>query len=272
LAEGAVVHPPHFWSDADGAGSAEDYDAGWHELEPYRGVNSNMHLCESLLAAASATGRADLANRAQRLVTTFVDGHARQHGWLLPEHYDTDWQPMLEHNRDRIDDPFRPYGATIGHSLEWSRLVLAAGMAAGELSDHNLKLARAMFDRGVQDGWDAEVGGLAYTVDWDGRPVNDDHYWWPIAEGIATSSYLVRLTGDPVYEIWYRRFWEFAVSRFIDEERGGWYAIRTRSGARKQHPWYGKPDIYHCLQACLLPMLPIAPSLIGAVGEHQRPE
>ena len=65
--------------------------------------------------------------RAARLAARFIDGQARSHDWLLPEHYDLSWQPMLEYNRNRLDDPFRPYGATIGHSLEWSRLVVCAG-------------------------------------------------------------------------------------------------------------------------------------------------
>ncbi len=266
-----AVIDEHFWSDADGASSAEDYDAGWNELEPYRGVNSNMHLCESLLAAATATGSAELAERARRLVAKFIDGQARDHGWLLPEHYDTAWRPMLEHNRDRIDDPFRPYGATIGHSLEWSRLVLGAGLASGRLGGELIEMSEAMFARGVQAGWDERIGGLYYTVGWDGAPVNSDRYWWPIAEGIATSSYLARITGKPMYETWYRRFWEFADAHLIDHERGGWYPMLDDHNVRKSHPWYGKPDIYHSLQAYLLPLLPVAPSLIGAVHQSRTP-
>lgn len=262
----------HFWSEAAGAMTVEDYDAQWHEIAPYRGVNSNMHLCESLLAAAEVTGRSDLAERALRLVAKFIDGHARAHDWLLPEHYDASWAPMLEHNHDRPGDPFRPYGATIGHSLEWSRLVLNAGLASGELSGSLVEMSQAMFARGVGAGWDRGWGGIVYTVDWDGTPFNRDRYWWPIAEGIATSSYLLRITSDPVYETWYRRFWDFAASHLLDRERGGWYAMLDEHGTRKAGPWYGKPDVYHTLQAHLLPLLPVAPSLIGAVRRSQYPD
>ena len=41
--------------------------------------------------------------------------------------------------------------------------------------------------------------------------------------------------------------------------------IYTPDNLPKVHPWYGKPDVYHSLQACLAPLLPVAPSLIGAV-------
>ena len=48
-------------------------------------------------------------------------------------------------------------------------------------------------------------------------------------------------------------FWEFAAAHLIDHERGGWYPMLDEHNVRKSHPWYGKPDIYHSLQACLLP-------------------
>ncbi len=260
-----AVIEEHFWSEEDGAATTEAYDRDWQTLEAYRGANSNMHLCESLLAAAEVGARPDLAERAARVAARFIDGNARLHGWLLPEHYDLSWQPMLEYNRDHLDDPFRPYGATVGHSLEWSRLVVCAGVATGRLDEWFLEASEAMFDRGVSVGWDRRKGGLAYTVDWNGAAANPDHYWWPVAEGIATSAYLVRLTGRDTYENWYRTFWEYAATHLIDRERGGWYPQLDADNCHKVHPWYGKPDIYHALQACLLPILPVASSLVGAI-------
>ena len=261
----------HFWSEDDGAASTEACDREWRTLEPYRGANSNMHLCESLLAAAEVGERTDLADRAARLAARFIDGQARGHGWLLPEHYDTSWQPMPEYNRDHLDDPFRPYGATVGHSLEWARLVCCARLATGRRDDWFFEAAEAMFERAVTVGWDRSHGGLVYTVGWDGAPANPDHYWWPVAEGIATSSYLLRLTGREMYEKWYRAFWEYAATHLIDRERGGWYPELDAQNRRKVHPWYGKPDIYHSLQACLLPILPVASSAVGAVRRRGAP-
>jgi mannose/cellobiose epimerase-like protein (N-acyl-D-glucosamine 2-epimerase family) len=108
-------------------------------------------------------------------------------------------------------------------------------------------------------------GGLAYTVDWDGQLTNPDHYWWPVAEAISTSSYLLRLTGKVVYETWYRRFWDYASEVLVDHKRGGWYPMFDQENRPKVFPWHGKPDIYHALQACLLPVLPVAPSFVGAI-------
>ncbi len=266
-----AVIDEHFWSEREGT-SSEAYARDWTEVEAYRGANSNMHMTEAFLAAAEAGDRPQLAERAMRTASALIDGHARANGWLLPEHYTLDWEPVLGYNRERMDDRFRPYGATMGHSVEWSRLLLAAGLATGRTDEPwCLPAARALFAKAVEVGWDNDHGGLAYTVDWDGGPANPDHYWWPVAEGIGTASYLLRLTGDPSYEEWYRRFWDYASTVLVDHQRGGWYAIFDSENRRKTQPWGGKPDVYHAFQACLLPVLPVAPSLASAALASLRP-
>ncbi len=253
-----------FWSEEHGA-SREAFDREWRELEPYRGANSNMHLCEAFLAAGDVTGRRDLVARAAGLAARLIDGEARAGGWLVPEHYDVRWRPDLDFNRDRPDDPFRPWGATVGHGLEWSRLVLGVWLATGRADDWCVPAAEALFARAVGVGWDDRHGGLAYTVGWDGAPANDDHYWWPVAEGIAAAAVLSELTGDPGYEAWYRRLWEYAARVLIDHGRGGWYPMFDVANRRRSGPWSGKPDLYHALQASLIPALPPAASLVGAI-------
>jgi sulfoquinovose isomerase len=254
----------HFWSEADGA-SRESFDRSWREREPYRGANSNMHLCEAFLAAADSTGDMALATRAARIAKLLIDTQARSNGWMLPEHYDPAWQPRLSYNRDRLDDPYRPYGVTIGHLLEWSRLLLSTSVATGEHDGWMRDAAGALFRHAVDVGWDDERGGLSYTVDFDGSPANPDHYCWPVAEGIGASALLLKLTGGPLYEGWYRKFWDFAGSHLIDHARGGWYPELDQRNRRKSGPWYGKPDLYHVLQSCLLPLLPPAASVAGAL-------
>jgi mannose/cellobiose epimerase-like protein (N-acyl-D-glucosamine 2-epimerase family) len=258
-----AVIDAHFWDEQAGA-ARESFDRDWANPEPYRGQNSNMHLCEALLAAAEVSRREDLAQRAGRIAQKLIDGFARANDWLLPEHYSADWEPELEYNSERLDDPFRPYGATVGHSLEWSRLVLGVAAATNDSDSWYLPAAEALFGRAVRDGWDPD-GGFYYTLGWDGRPANPDRYWWPVAEGIGASLYLARLTGKPLYERWYRCLWDYAAHYLIDGRRGGWYAELDPLNHRKVHPWFGKPDIYHSLQATLLPLLPSASSLAGAV-------
>lgn len=256
----------YFWSESDGC-SAEAFDGDWEEVEEYRGANSNMHLFEAFLAAADATGREELAQRGDRIAWRLINIEARGNRWLLPEHYDRYWQKRLDYNRSKRDDPFRPYGATVGHLLEWSRLLVSAA-AGGEASEREwfVPAAEALFARAVEVGWDGVNGGLVYTVDWDGRVANADRYWWAVAEGIGASIYLWRATGEREYVEWYRRFWDYAALVLIDHERGGWYPLFDERNRRKVDPWYGKPDIYHSLQACVLPLYKNARSVASAIA------
>jgi mannose/cellobiose epimerase-like protein (N-acyl-D-glucosamine 2-epimerase family) len=149
--------------------------------------------------------------------------------------------------------------------LEWSRLLLSTSVATGEHEGWMRDAAAALFRHAIDVGWDDEHGGLSYTVDFNGSPANPDHYCWPIAEGISASALLLQLTREPLYEGWYRKFWDFAGSHLIDHARGGWYPELDQRNRRKSGPWYGKPDLYHVLQSCLLPMLPPAASVAGAL-------
>ena len=123
-----------FWDEAAGK-VVETWDRSWERLDDYRGANSNMHATEALLAAAAATGDERFAQQAGRIAGWFVDQAAR-HDWRLPEHYDQAWRPLLDFNADRPQDRFLPFGSTIGHGLEWSRLVLEvrATLAEAEAS------------------------------------------------------------------------------------------------------------------------------------------
>ncbi len=103
---------------------ADAWDRSWTELDPYRGVNANMHAVEACLAAADATGDGTFLDRALTITTRVVDDWARARDWRVPEHFDADWTPLPEHHRDQPDHPFQPFGATVGHGLEWSRLVV----------------------------------------------------------------------------------------------------------------------------------------------------
>ena len=95
----------------------EEWDESWTVLDAYRGVNANMHAVEALLASGDV-------GRAERILTRVVHGFARTGDWRIPEHFDTSWTPLPDYHRDQPAHPFRPYGATVGHWFEWSRLTL----------------------------------------------------------------------------------------------------------------------------------------------------
>ncbi|SDE78704.1 AGE family epimerase/isomerase [Limimaricola pyoseonensis] len=252
-----------FWEEEPGA-IREAFDAEWREIDAYRGQNCNMHLTEALMAAFEATGDARHLEMAERIAELIVNRRARENGWRLAEHFHADWRV----DRNYAGDPmFRPAGLTPGHSLEWARLLVQLWETGGRRLDWAPEAARALFDRAVADGWDADKGGLYYTLGWDDRPDVAERYWWPVCEGIGAAHALSEIEGDPRHEDWYRRFWDFAARRLIDRDHGGWHPQIDAAGRPSSDPFFGKPDLYHALQACLIPLHPVTGSLAHLLAQ-----
>jgi sulfoquinovose isomerase len=270
LGEALDVVERRFWDD-DAGMVVDVWDRAFTELEPYRGINANMHAVEAFLAAADATGDARWRERAARITERAVHGSARGHGWRLPEHFDPAWRPLPDYNRDDPAHPFRPFGVTIGHLLEWSRLALHVGAALGDSAPGwLLDDAVALFETAVRDGWAVDgAEGFVYTVDSTGEPVVRDRMHWVVAEAIAAAAALHAATDDPGYDAWYRRWWEHADRCFLDRERGSWHHQLGPDLRPAATVWSGKSDAYHAVQATLLPELPAAPMLAAALRERR---
>ena len=249
--EAAAVLRRHFWEDGPGL-FCDEFSRDWTPFSTYRGMNANMHGVEALLAAYEATGRAEFLDKAGRILDFFVGRMAPQHGWRLPEHYTQDWEvdPAYEGN-----PMFRPAGTTPGHSLELGRLCLQHWDLAGRPDSGAPMRARRLIEQALADGWRAD-GGIAYTLDHDGRIARRVRYWWPVTEGIGALAALIKLERRDEDEVWYRRLWDFAARHYVDAARGGWYPEIDEDGAVTDALFKGKPDLYHALQACLYPLVP----------------
>lgn len=261
LADALHVYEMRFHEPATGR-FVESFARGWSDPEPYRGANSNMHAVEACLAAGDVTGERRWHDHALVVAEALIDQVARAHGWHVVEHFDAAWRPLPDHNRDQPTHPFRPYGATIGHGFEWARLLLQLEASLPAPPDWLEPAARAMFDVAAREGWAADgTDGFVYTVDWDGRAVGRARMHWVVCEAIAAAAALHRRTGEARYEAWYRRAWDHAARWFLDPVDGSWHhelddRLRPTAGT-----WAGKPDLYHAVQATLLPTRPLAPSL-----------
>jgi mannose/cellobiose epimerase-like protein (N-acyl-D-glucosamine 2-epimerase family) len=60
-------------------------------------------------------------------------------------------------------------------------------------------------------------------------------------------------------------WWAVAQRRFIDPGDGSWQHELDPSDRPASTVWDGKPDVYHALQATLIPRFPIAPSLAASL-------
>ncbi|WP_434081178.1 AGE family epimerase/isomerase [Sanguibacter sp. Z1732] len=211
LAEALGVSEQRFWREDEGM-VAESWDRTFTELEDYRGVNANMHTVEAYVTAADVTGEDVWLARAMRICERVVTV-AREHFWRIPEHFTARWEPLLEYNADTPAHQFRPAGATVGHWLEWSRLVLQvrAGLQARgqDAPEWMLEAARELFDAAVREGWGVDgADGFVYTVTFDGRPLVRERMHWVLAEGLAAAAALYRVDPDPHLVRWYQMWWE----------------------------------------------------------------
>lgn len=265
LEQAQAVLLERFWDD-DAGMCVDTWDRAWAELDGYRGINANMHAVEAMLATADATGDRAWTERAARICARLVDV-AAAHDWRIPEHYDSDWTPDLDFNRDRPADPFKPFGATVGHGLEWARLLLQLEATVGPGDRDDAGAAVGLFARAVADGWDADGGpGFVYTTDWDGAPVVRARMHWVAAEAAAAAAALWRRTGEQEYADWYARSWDFIATHLRDARGGSWWHELDETNRPATGTWSGKPDLYHAVQATLLPRLPLAPSIASALA------
>lgn len=242
-----------FW-DAEAGLYADEASRDWSVLSSYRGQNANMHACEALLAAHQATGEPRYLDRACTLARHITQRQAQRCGGLIWEHYDAQWQPDWRFN---IDDPanlFRPWGYQPGHFTEWAKLLLqleARSAALGQAIDWALPTAERLFQTAMAKGWDAEHGGLSYSVSPELDVCDADKYFWVQAESAAAAALLAVRTGDARYWDWYQRLWAYSWTHFVDHEHGAWYRIldgRNTKLSDEKSP-AGKVD-YHTMGAC----------------------
>jgi len=257
LADVTEVLLARFWDAAAGA-TTEEYAADWQSLGDYRGQNSNMHLTEALMAAYEATGDGQYLAMAERIADLIINRHARAEGWRVAEHFDAAW------NVDRAyagDPMFRPAGTTPGHALEWARLLNQLHALGGKRHGWMIEAARALFLHTCAIGWDRARGGFYYTLTWDDAPDRADRYWWPCCEGIAAAAVLRATGGGQAFEGWYRRIWSFADAHLIDRQGGAWHPEIDDDLRPVNRVFAGKPDLYHAVQACLIPLVPATGSV-----------
>lgn len=264
----AAVYDKYFWNEELGL-SADTWNTEFTELDPYRGLNANMHTVEAFLAAGDVTGDKKYHIRAGRIIDHVIQW-AEDNSWRIPEHFTKEWVADLDCNRDRPDDPFKPYGATPGHGIEWARLITQWTLAncgeEKEKLEKYLQAAEKLYTTAIKDGWNADgAPGIVYTTDWNGKPVVHDRMHWTLAEAINTSAVLYQVTGKQKYAKDYAAFMKYLDEVVMDHENGSWFHQLDEQNHLKGTVWPGKSDLYHALQSTLIPYHKADTSIAPAV-------
>lgn len=273
LKEALDVYDRYFWDEKAGM-ACDTWNTEFTELDTYRGLNANMHTVEAFLAAADVTGEEKYRVRCGRIIDRVVQW-ASVNQWRIPEHYTSQWEPDLDCNKDHPDDQFKPYGATPGHGIEWARLIVQWALSTykdnPEKRNKYIEVSQELFNRAVKDGWNADgAPGIVYTTDWNGKPVVHDRMHWVLAEAINTSAVLYRVTGKNIYVEYYAQFLEYLDQYVLDHKNGSWFHQLDENNELKETVWPGKPDLYHAVQAMLIPYYEPELSIAVAVKRNEK--
>lgn len=273
LKDALALYDLRFWNEEEGL-SCDTWNTEFTELDSYRGLNANMHSVEAFLAAADVTGDEKYRVRAGRIIDRVLIW-AKDNNWRIPEHFSSDWVPDLECNKDRPDDQFKPYGATPGHGIEWARLITQWALSTYKEDKAGaapyIEAAENLYNRAVADAWNADgEPGICYTTDWNGKPVVHDRMHWTLAEAINTSSVLFHVTDNEKYAADYAEFMKYLDEKVLDHVNGSWFHQLDRENNLLETVWPGKADIYHALQATLIPYYAPGLSIAVAVKKQAR--
>jgi sulfoquinovose isomerase len=93
-------------------------------VHPDRRINAvTMHSSEALLATTDATGDTRWRIRTFGIARRGTEFTCHQQ-WWIPEQLPSRVATAVRPQRNRADDPFQPFGVTVLHGMEWSRLML----------------------------------------------------------------------------------------------------------------------------------------------------
>lgn len=268
----------HWW-DQEAGMVCESFNRDYSVCEDYRGLNSNMHMVEAYMLVAQVTNDSRWTERAIRILER-VARVSREYNWRIPEHYDSDWQPLLGYNRDNPQETHRAYGSDVGHSFMFSRLMLEARAMLKntnkEVPEWLSEAATEIFERAREDAWRRDgAPGFVFTVDWEGKPIIRDRQAWVQFEAIGAAVTMLRAaqqdgaSAEVVdhYEHCYRAWLDFAYEHFL--VRGGRIVHRLSPENQPLDLENQKlrDSVYHAVQAVLLPRLPLSPVFAMALAQ-----
>ncbi|MEQ8153781.1 MAG: AGE family epimerase/isomerase [Clostridiaceae bacterium] len=220
----------HFWQPQYNL-YVDQITPDWSRVYPYRGQNSNMHMCDAMISAYEAAGDSKYLERAYTLAKSVTISLASQARGLIWENYHTDWTvDWTYREKDESLAQFRPTGFVPGHQLEWAKILML-------LDRHRrrkwlLEKAQYLYHYAIRRGLDCKYGGIFYLLSREGNVIDTDKRYWVESETIGASLLLAGRTDSPYYWHMYDLIFSYCWDFFIDHRYGGWYNILNLKNVR----------------------------------------
>lgn len=254
-----------FWREDLGI-FANSFNEDFSSAEPYLGANANMHAVEALIAASNAMADSSLMERALEIIDFMVNKQARSMEWMMPEHFDSHGAQDRDFNAQTPAHEFRPYGVTIGHLFEWSRLLLELRHSGIAGSEWIPEAATSLYEKAKDVGWAADGNeGFVYTLDWDAQTIVGERMMWVVAEAISAAAQMDQSNLSATAKSDVSDWTAHLTQLFLDTEKGSWHHQLNAEGAPSSTISKGKPDAYHLLHALLIPQLPQGCGLLDRI-------
>ena len=259
LDEAIALYDKRFWNEEEGL-SCDTWNTEFTVLDDYRGLNANMHTVEAFLAASDVTGD-------EKYPRESGTHHRPRKGLGCKQQladpgalYERLWVADLSDcNKEKPDDPFKPYGATPGHGIEWAGLItqwaLSTYKEETEKKQHRILKQQKIFIAAQLQTHGMQTEHLVSVIRQTGTAsrLYMTECTGPLAEAINTSSVLYRVTGKKKYADDYEAFMEYLDEKVLDHVNGSWFHQLDRNNNLMGTVWPGKSDLYHATQATLIP-------------------
>lgn len=118
-----------------------------------------------------------------------------------------------------------------------------------------------MFSYAVAHGWNPAQGGLCYTLGWDDQQTISAHYRGPLCKSMDAADAPALFDISAALANRWRRFWDVTPQRFKYHAHAGWKPQIDADGLPTSDSFFGKPDLRHALQVCLVPLVPVTGSI-----------
>lgn len=170
-------------------------------------------------------------------VDSILGRHWKPDLGVLLENVAMDGSAMLDLPEGRMFHP--------GHSIESAWMIMEIALQRSDLAlfETAVEIVLASLDQ----GWDAEYGGLRYLTNLDWTPVHDLgadlKLWWPHCETLYALLLAWDVTGRDDLGKWYEKLHDYTFANFPDPEHGEWFGYLNRDASpvwtAKANGWKG---------------------------------